>query len=346
MDISKFLGIDKPIIQAPMAGVQNWELAVAVSEAGGLGSIPCGMLNQDQVLNEITQFKERSNKPYNLNFFCHEMPNIDQRQLADWQNVFSQHYEHYGVEAPKNISGLRVPFDGHIADAIEPHKPPIISFHFGLPSATLVNRIKSWSTIILSSATTIDEGIWLQENGADIVIAQGSEAGGHRGMFKTDDLSTQSSVSKLVGDLKQALSVPIIAAGGIATHLDVKRLFELGAQGVQVGTSFLLCNEANTSQLHRQALTDGTKQTEITNAFSGRPARGITNKLMEQVGYMSDKAPSFPYAALASAPLRKKAESLGVSDFTPLWSGQNRSGCKEVSARKLLEGLFVKNNIL
>jgi len=340
MNLCSILGIEKPIIQAPMAGVQNWELAVAVSNSGGLGSIPCGMLTKDQVLFEIINFRKHSNKTYNLNFFCHKMPETNHQALEAWEEQLSPYYESFSIKPLNEISGLRVPFDANLADAIEPHKPPILSFHFGLPSAELVTRIKSWGTVVISSATTKEEGVWLEENGADIVIAQGYEAGGHRGMFMTSDASTQLPTLELVACLKHELSVPIVAAGGIATSTDIKEMIRLGASGVQVGTSYLLCDEAKTSAIHRQAIKSKNSITALTNIFSGRLARGITNKIMKELNFIASKAPEFPYASIAIGPLRSKAESQGKSDFTPLWSGTDRSGCKEISATKLTYELW------
>ncbi|WP_299729194.1 nitronate monooxygenase [uncultured Endozoicomonas sp.] len=339
MALCKLLGIEKPIIQAPMAGVQNWELAVAVSEAGGLGSIPCGMLSNEQIETEIQQFIAHSTKPYNLNFFCHTMPDIDHQALQHWEYTLQKHFQRLSVNPPTEVAGLRVPFDNHIADIIEPYQPPVVSFHFGLPSPTLIKRIKSWGTVILSSATTVEEGIWLQENGADAVIAQGIEAGGHRAMFMTSDPDTQRSTMTLLNDLLQVLSVPVIAAGGIATGKNVQEALHQGAAGVQMGTTYLLCHEAKTSKVHRKALASKDQPTELTNVFSGRLARGIKNLLMEDQGFISSAAPPFPYASLAISPLRQKAESQGSSDYSPLWAGTNQTGCQEVSAKVITEEL-------
>ncbi len=334
--LSQSLGIKLDIIQAPMAGVQNWELALAVSEAGGLGSIPCGMLTPEQVVSEIEAFTARSSKPYNLNFFCHDMPPIDEEALATWQSTLQGYYDLLDAKVPSEIGGLRYPFDADMADAIEAFKPPVVSFHFGLPSPELVARIKSWGSVILSSATTLEEGVWLQNNGADMVIAQGIEAGGHRAMFLTDDLSNQMTTNDLVNELKQHLTVPIIAAGGIASSADVERLITMGCCGVQIGTAFLLCDEAKISQVHRSAIQSGNSRTEITNVFSGRPARGIINKVMLEQGFISTNAPAFPYASIAMAPLRAKAELQASGDFSPLWAGVKLDGCAEVKAADLI----------
>ena len=343
MDFYKLAGIKKSIVQAPMAGVQDWQLAVAVSESGGLGSIPCGMLSPDQVISEVVNFKKHSSKPFNLNFFCHDMPAVDAHVIKAWEEQFKADYDFYSVAPPKETSGLRVPFDDVIASRLEEIKPPVMSFHFGLPSPNLVKKIKSWGTVILSSATTKEEGIWLQSHGADVVIAQGKEAGGHRAMFLTTDPSTQVATTELVSSLKSVLSIPIIAAGGIDSSSRVTEMLELGASGVQVGTSYLLCHEAKTSELHREALKSQETKTALTNVFSGRLARGIVNKVMVDRGFITPLAPAFPYASIAIAPLRSKAESFNRPDFSPLWSGTNRSGCREVSAAQLTNELWKGN---
>lgn len=341
MLLHQILGLDFPVIQAPMAGVQNWELAVAVSEAGGLGSIPCGMLNAEQIIAEITAFKQHSNKRYNLNFFCHEMPELDHHKMSRWERRLAPYYAEMKVSPPKEMGSLRMPFDDATAEILEAHKPPVISFHFGLPAEHLVRRVKSWGTVIMSSATTLEEGVWLEANGVDIVIAQGIEAGGHRGMFLTTDVASQMGTASLATELISHLRVPVVAAGGIAGHQQVRHVMELGAAGVQVGTSYLLCDEARISPVHRAALKVEGASTALTNLFSGRPARGLCNRLMKEVDVISDAAPDFPYASIALSPLRAAAESRGLADFSPLWSGENRAGCREISACELTRSLWL-----
>jgi nitronate monooxygenase len=216
----------------------------------------------------------------------------------------------------------------------------VVSFHFGLPSAELLARVQSWGAKVLSSATTVEEARWLEAQGVDAIIAQGAEAGGHRGMFLSDDLTTQAGTLALVPQVVGAVKTPVIAAGGIADARGVAAALALGAAGVQVGTAYLLCPEATTSAVHRAALkSDAAHHTALTNVFSGRPARGIVNRVMREVGPISAAAPEFPLAAAALAPLRAKAESLKSGDFSPLWSGQNASGCKEVPAAQLTREL-------
>ncbi len=219
---------------------------------------------------------------------------------------------------------------------LEEFKPAVVSFHFGLPAPELLERVRRWGAKILSSATTVDEALWLEARGVDAVIAQGLEAGGHRGNFLSEDLNTQVGTFALVPQIVRAVKIPVIAAGGIADAKGVAAAMALGAAGVQIGTAYMLCAEATTSAVHRAALkSDAARVTALTNLFTGRPARGIVNRLMREIGPMSPAAPAFPLATAAIAPLRVKAESLGSGEFSPLWAGQNASRCKEVSAALL-----------
>ena len=337
MSLKKLLGIDLPIIQAPMAGVQGSALTIAVSNAGGLGSLPCGMLSSDAIRNELIAIKASTNKPYNLNFFCHETPEPSDEREAIWRSVLRPFYEEYGIdEADISSVAARAPFSSEIADVIEEFKPPVISFHFGLPSPQLLERVKSWGSKVISTATTLEEARWLEANGTDAIIAQGLEAGGHRGSFLSEDMSTQVGTFALVPQLAREIKLPIIAAGGIADAKGVAAVLALGASGAQLGTTFLLCSEATTSEVHRAALkSEAAKHTALTNIFSGRPARGIVNSIINELGPISSEAPAYPLATPALVPLRQKAESQNSGDFTPMWCGQNASGCKEISAAEM-----------
>ncbi|WP_286237194.1 NAD(P)H-dependent flavin oxidoreductase [Neptuniibacter halophilus] len=339
MDLAQ-LGMDIPIIQAPMAGAQDWRLAQQVSDSGALGSIPCGMLSVAGVVEQIEQFIRHSDRPYNLNFFCHKMPRISEAVLKGWQDRLAPYYAESGLQPTAELVGLRQPFSAEVADAIEPFAPPVISFHFGLPPAELLARVKAWGGIVLSSATTLEEGLWLQEHGADLVIAQGVEAGGHRGMFLSADLSSQLPTVTLLEQLRAELDIPLIAAGGIASGCDIRRMLNAGASAVQLGTSYLLCEESTISALQREALQDQEADTALTNLFSGRPARGIRNRLMQDLGDIHPDAPAFPYATPALVPLRQHAEVQGRTDFTPLWSGTDRSGCRALPAAELTRQLW------
>jgi nitronate monooxygenase len=341
MSLKQLLGIELPIIQAPMAGVQGSAMAVAVSNAGGLGSLPCAMLGFDALRQELAAIQAQTRHPYNVNFFCHAPPQVDATREAAWRATLGPYYAEYGIDVGSIPAGPgRVPFSAEAADLLAEFRPPVVSFHFGLPAPALLARIKSWGAKVLSSATTVDEALWLQARGVDAIIAQGLEAGGHRGNFLSDDLSTQVGTLALLPQIVQAVRLPVIAAGGIANAQGVAAALALGAVAAQVGTAYLLCPEASTSALHRAALQgEAARHTALTNLFTGRPARGIVNRVMRELGPMNAAAPAFPLAAAAIAPLRAKAESAGSTDFSPLWSGQNASGCKAIAAGALTREL-------
>ena len=343
MTLQELFGIELPIIQAPMAGVQGSALAVAVCNAGGLGSLPCAMLSLDAMRNELAAIKAQTSRPFNVNFFCHTPPAVSAEREAGWRAALSPYYKELGIDPSSFTSGSgRAPFSAEAADVLEEFRPAVVSFHFGLPAADLLARVRAWGSKILSSATTVDEARWLEAQGVDAVIAQGLEAGGHRGIFLSEDLTTQVGTFALLPQIVKAVKVPVIAAGGIADAKGVGAALELGAAGVQVGTAYLLCPEATTSAVHRAALkSEAARHTALTNLFSGRPARGIVNRILRELGPISMAAPAFPLAASAMAPLRAKAEAQGNSDFSPLWSGQNASGCKEIPAGELTRELAV-----
>jgi nitronate monooxygenase len=337
----QLLGTEWPIIQAPMAGVQGSALAAAVSNAGGLGSLPCAMLTLDAMRSELAAIKAQTAKPFNVNFFCHTPPPPSAEREAMWKHTLLPYYRAFGIVPDDTPAGpARASFTAEAAELLSEFEPAVVSFHFGLPSAELLARVKTWGARILSSATTLDEALWLEAHGADAVIAQGLEAGGHRGTFLSDDLTTQVGTLALVPQIVQKVKLPVIAAGGIADSKGVAAAMALGAAGVQVGTAYLLCAEATTSAVHRAALKSGAaRHTALTNVFTGRPARGIVNRIITELGPISPAVPPFPLAVAALAPLRAKAESRGSGDFSPLWSGQNTSGCKEISAGQLTREL-------
>jgi len=345
MLLQQLLGIELPLIQAPMAGVQGSALAVAVSNAGGLGSLPCAMLAPGGIRDEAAAIKAGTRRPFNVNFFCHKPPAPDAGREAAWRGALAPYYAELGIDPASIQAGPgRAPFSHDAADVLQEFAPAVVSFHFGLPAPELLARVRSWGSKILSSATTVEEACWLEAQGVDAIIAQGVEAGGHRGMFLTGDLSTQVGTFALLPQIVRQVKLPVIAAGGVADARGVAAAMALGAAGVQVGTAYLLCPEATTSALHRAALkSEAARHTALTNVFTGRPARGIQNRLIRERGPISDVAPAFPLATAAIAPLRAKAESRGSGDFSPLWAGQNVSGCKEIPAaaltRELVAGL-------
>ena len=341
MTLQQLLDIELPIIQAPMAGVQGSALAVAVSNAGGLGSLPCAMLSLDAMRNELAAIKAQTNKPFNVNFFCHAPPTLSADREAAWRAALAPYYKEFGIDADTIPAWPgRAPFSAEAADVLSEFKPAVVSFHFGLPSAELLALVRTWGAKILSSATTLKEARWLEAHGVDAIIAQGLEAGGHRGMFLSENLNSQVGTFALLPQIVQEVRLPVIAAGGIADAKGVAAAMALGAAGVQIGTAFLLCPEATTSAVHRAALkSEAARHTALTNVFTGRPARGIVNRIITELGPISAAAPDFPLAGAAIAPLRAKAESRGSGDFSPLWSGQNASGCKEIPAAQLTREL-------
>lgn len=335
-------GIALPLIQAPMAGVQGSALAVAVSNAGALGSLPCAMLDSGNLEAELALIAAQTERPYNVNFFCHASPSPDAHRDQAWRTALAPYYREAGIEPPTTPSAnSRMPFNAEAAALLEAFRPPVVSFHFGLPEPALLARIRSWGGKILSSATTVAEARWLERQGADAVIAQGLEAGGHRGHFLSPDLSLQAGAFALLPQIVNAVGVPVIAAGGIADARGASAALALGASAVQIGTAYLLCPEVATPAVHRAALrAEPARHTVLTNVFTGRPARSLVNRLIRELGPISPLAPDFPLAAGALAPLRRHAEAMGRDDFSPLWAGQNTSGCRAIPAAELTLALL------
>lgn len=332
--------IELPIVQAPVAGAMDWELAAAAAEAGALGSLPCAMLNADQIRDQMAKIRARTRKPINLNFFCHTPPTLNNAREARWRERLAPYYRELGIDPAAPIpSSNRTAFDAKMCDVVEETKPDVVSFHFGLPEPRLLERVKARFKV-MSSATTAAEARWLEERGVDAVIAQGNEAGGHRGIFLGDDIATQPGTFALVPQVVDAVKVPVIAAGGITDARGIAAAFALGAAGVQVGTAYLWCPEAKISAPHRAALASARDDgTALTNLMTGRPARGFINRVMRDVGSMSDLAPEFPLAAGALAPLRAKAEGQGSGDFSPMWAGQAAALGRAMGAGELTKAL-------
>jgi nitronate monooxygenase len=324
-----------------MAGAAFADMAIAVSEAGGLGSLACAMMTPAQMREEIALIRKQTSRPINLNFFCHRPPRIDAEREARWEKRLEPYYQELGLNpAEPAPSTNRAPFDAAACEIVEEFAPEVVSFHFGLPEKALFDRVKCTGARILSSATTVDEACWLEERGCDAIIAQGYEAGGHRGMFLSEDVSTQVGTMALVPQIADAVKVPVIAAGGIADSRGIVAAFALGASAVQLGTAYLFCPEARISPVHREMLRRSREdQTALTNVFTGRPARGIVNRLMREVGLMSPDVPDFPLAATAVMPLRRAAEAKGSGDFPPLWSGQAARLSAELPAGELTRHL-------
>jgi nitronate monooxygenase len=339
----ELFGIDHPIVLAPMAGLGTVDLAAAVSNAGGLGSIGCAVMAPELVAKSAAELRRRTMKPINLNFFCHDPARADAARERAWHEKVSSYYRELGIEAATLTPRFDLPPFGDAACAVvEDVRPEVVSFHFGLPEPRLVDRVKAAGCKVISSATTVDEACWLEEHGADAIIAQGLEAGGHRGTFLDSDrkraVASQAGTFALVPQVADAVGVPVIAAGGIGDGRGIAAAFVLGAAGVQIGTAFLLCAESATPPLHREALRNARmNQTVVTNVLSGRPARALVNRLTAEIGPWSDAAPDFPLPMGELAPLRAAAEQNGSTDFTPLWSGQAAALAREMPAKMLID---------
>lgn len=314
------LGIELPIIQAPMAGVTGSAMVIGASRAGALGSLPCAMLGTEQIRQEVQVIRSATRHPLNLNFFCHQVQPVDSEQETRWKNALEPYYRELGADfdAPTPVSN-RAPFDETSCQLVEELRPEVVSFHFGLPEPALLARVKATGAKILSSASTVDEALWLEARGCDAIIAMGYEAGGHRAMFLSDDLNSQVGTLALVPQVVDAVKLPVIAAGGIGDARGIVAALALGASAAMLGTAYLFTPEAKVSAAHHKALRSAKEsQTAVTNLFTGRPARGIINRVMREMGPMSPLAPAFPRAGGALMPLRAKDEA----DFANLWSGQ------------------------
>ena len=335
--ILDLLGIDVPIIQAPMAGATTPAMVIAANEAGALGSMPAAALSTEQLREALATIRQGSTRPINVNFFCHQPPLVDAERDRQWKHLLEPYYRELGADfdAPTPVSN-RAPFDDAACQVVEAFRPEVVSFHFGLPEQALLDRVKATGAKVLSSATTVEEAVWLEQQGCDAIIAMGLEAGGHRGIFLSDDLNTQIGLMALVPQIVDAVSVPVIAAGGIGDARGIVAAFALGASAVQMGTAYLFTPEANVSASHHHALRHAqASETALTNLFTGRPARGIVNRVMRELGAINPLAPAFPRAGGALMPLKAKDEA----GFSNLWSGQALRLGKDIGTFELTREL-------
>ena len=339
--ILDLFGIETPILQAPMAGTQASAMAIAVSSAGGLGGLPTAVFSPAQVEAEIRAIRAATDKPFNLNFFCHTPPHADSAANARWIAALKPAYDALGIAPPTEAGGPgRAPFDEVLCRIVEAHKPPVVSFHFGLPEEALLRRVRATGAKIISSATTVAEAQWLEARGVDAIIAQGAEAGGHRGIFLSNDVAMQPGTFALVPQVVDAVKVPVIAAGGVADARGVAAALMLGASAVQPGTIYLFSPESTIPPLYRAALARTHEdQTVLTNAFTGRPARAIVNRFVREIGPISPAAPAFPLAAAAVASLRAASEKHGTADYMQMWSGQTARLGRALPAAEITRSL-------
>jgi nitronate monooxygenase len=339
--ILDLFGIELPIIQAPMAGAMGAELVIAVCEAGGLGSLPCAMLAPDQARAELGIIRQRTSRPVNVNFFCHDPPRPDVQREAEWRARLAPYYTELGVDPETTpTTPVLTSFNDPLCQLVEEVRPEVVSFHFGLPEPSLLERVKATGAKVISSATTAAEAEWLEDHGCDAIIAQGLEAGGHRGMFLSGEIATQPGTLALVPQVVDRVKVPVIAAGGIGDPRAIAAAFALGAAAVQIGTAYLFCPESKISASHRARLRSARDdETMLTNVFTGRPARCLPNRLPSELGPIAVAVPDFPLAAKAIAPLRATAEARGSGDFSPLLAGQAAALGRERPAADLTREL-------
>ena len=330
-----------PIVLAPMAGIMDADLVIAAAQGGALGSLPCAMISVEKAREQINIIRQRVSAPVNMNFFCHNAVDADPAREAGWKQRLASYYREFGLDPAMPIDvANRAPFDAAMCALVEELKPEVVSFHFGLPDPALLRRVKAAGCIVISSATIVREAIWLEENGADAIIAQGAEAGGHRGMFLTENIAEQPGTFALVPQVVDAVKVPVIAAGGIADGRGIAAAFALGAAGVQIGSAYVRCPESRVIAPARVALGQARDDsTVITNVMTGRPARGVANRVMREVGPISPDAPAFPHSATALGPLKMAAEKQGKVDFTNLWAGQAVRMGREMPAAELTRAL-------
>jgi nitronate monooxygenase len=333
-------GIELPIVQAPMANSTGIEMAIAVAEVGGLGSFPCATIAPEAMRDGVAAFKSATVKPLHMNFFCHQPGPPDPERDRAWLEHLAPYFAELGTAPPDlPLPAGHAPFGEADCAVVEELRPDIVSFHFGLPAEPLLARVKAAGCKVMSTATSLREAKHLAERGVDAIIAQGAEAGGHRGMFLETSVFSQVGTFALVRAIASAVDVPVIAAGGIGDARAIAAAFALGASAVQMGTAYLLCPEAYTPPLHRAALGDPARETAITNVLTGRPARGVVNRFMREQGPINAAAPVFPFGRPAIAPLRAKAEAQGSGDFSPLWSGQGPAPVADRSASDLTRKL-------
>lgn len=339
----------KPLIQAPMAGVQDSKLTIAVCQENAIGSLPCALFSQDKIEQEIRKIQQATDTPFNVNFFAHQVVTYDDKMHETWLNTLTKFYDEFNI-SKQNIplTGARQPFNRENAELIADLKVPIVSFHFGLPDDDLLNIVKKSGAKILATATTVNEAKFLANKGVDAIIAQGIEAGGHRGMFLDKDLTTQSGTFSLLPNIAKLLknsNITLIGAGGISDNVTVKSAFGLGADLVQVGTAFLLADECDTTANHKLMLnSEKAQHTALTNLFSGGVARGMVTPFMQDFGFVNANVPPFPYASFV---LNHLKNNLAQQDnnpyqdyFSSFWAGQNAPLAQAGSAKSIIDRLL------
>jgi nitronate monooxygenase len=340
-DLLDLLGITHPIVQAPMSGFSSPALVAAVSNAGALGSLGCATLATQTARDQVEEIRRASNQPFNLNFFVHPAPRIDAGLAHRVRARLSTYYDEFGAGSVPEPSVPFPHFDQERLQLVLDLRPRVVSFHFGLPPGDGLKRIKQTGAVVLSSATTVDEARKLEAQGADAIIAQGFEAGGHRGTFTEGDGAGLIGTMALVPQVVDAVRVPVIAAGGIADGRGIAAAFALGASGVQIGTAFLGCPEAVVPAIHRNALHRASDEdTRLTRAFTGRSARALRNRFIDEM--KDSDVLDFPAQVSLTRPLFQAQSEEARMAFLPLWAGQAAPLVRDLPAAKFVDALVAE----
>jgi nitronate monooxygenase len=340
----QLLGIRLPIIQAPMAGVSTPEMAAAVSAAGGLGSIGVGNVDAAAARAMIAAIRSRTDRPFNVNFFCHAPAVADPAKEAAWLALLGPHFSRFGAKPPVSLREIYTSFvvDNEMLAMLLAERPPVVSFHFGLPSSDRIGALKTAGIRLLATATSLAEGWAVQAAGIDAVVAQGYEAGGHRGVFDPAAPDERLGTMALTRLLVRKLPLPVIAAGGIMDGAGIAAALSLGAEAAQLGTAFALCPESMADAGYRRALGERPgPPTVMTTAISGRPARSVVNRFTELgEGYGANQVPSYPIAYDAGKALHAAAKAAGEYGYGAQWAGQGAGLAREKPAGELVELLW------
>jgi len=337
------LGIQKPIIQAPMAGVSTPALAAAVSNAGGLGSLGVGAMNAEGARKVIRQTRELTGKPFNINLFCHRPATADAAVERAWVDWLAPVFQQYGATPPQKLAEIYTSFvvDKPMQAMLLEEKPAVVSFHFGLPPDAVIAELKHAGIRLLASATNLDEAAAAVEAGVDAIVAQGIEAGGHRGVFDPNARDEGLGTFALTRLLVQTFDLPVIAAGGIMDGAGIAAALALGAQAAQLGTAFVACPETSIDEGYRRTLlSDAARHTTFTSAISGRVARSMVNRftaLGEQA--QAPRTPDYPIAYDAGKALHAAAKAQGEFGYGAQWAGQAAPLARELPAGELMAQL-------
>ncbi|WP_010587548.1 NAD(P)H-dependent flavin oxidoreductase [Schlesneria paludicola] len=334
------LGIELPIVQAPMAGVSTAELAAIVSNAGGLGSIGVGSVDAEATRKMIASVRSLTDRPFNVNIFCHQPAKSDSAREAAWLSRLAPEFARYGAKPPTHLAEIYRTFltDDAKLSVLLNERPPIVSFHFGLPSSAQIEALRSAGIILIATATNLDEGNAIATAGIDAVVAQGYEAGGHRGVFDPHIPDDRLGTIALTRLLVRKLSIPVIAAGGIMDGGGIAASLALGAVAAQLGTAFVACPESSADAAYRSALL-GTpaEHTVMTSAISGRPARCLSNHFTALGMFTTSEAiPDYPIAYDAGKSLHAAAKAVGEYGYGAQWAGQGAPLAREIPAAELV----------